>query len=36
MLHPNSRGKIWWNLFIAVLLLYTFTVMPYMIAFEDL
>jgi hypothetical protein len=34
MIHPESKFKYTWNLVVILLLLYTFIVMPYLIAFE--
>ena len=35
MVDPRSRFKQIWNVVILILLLYTFTLMPYIIAFID-
>jgi hypothetical protein len=35
MIHPKSRAKKTWNIFMVFVLLYTATVMPYRIAFVD-
>ena len=34
--HPNSKSKSMWNIVMAILLLYTATIMPYKIAFIDI
>jgi hypothetical protein len=35
LLHPNSKLKGFWNLILAMLLIYTATVMPWRMAFID-
>jgi hypothetical protein len=35
MIHPNSKGKSYWNLIVAILLIYTATIMPFALAFIE-
>lgn len=35
IIHPNAKGKSYWNIVVAVLLIYTATIMPFALAFID-
>jgi hypothetical protein len=35
LIHPESKFKNFWNIVVLLLLLYTFSIMPYLVAFED-
>jgi hypothetical protein len=35
LIHPESKFKHVWNVVLVVLLVYTFTIMPYIVSFED-
>ena len=35
IIHPDSKGKSYWNIVVAILLIYTATVMPFALAFID-